>query len=124
MLQARHPAPTFAIAGADAITIHVELGRWKISFGKSVLEKNVGLAVNPLTSIDDVQPYLDKIDLLLIMMVNPGFGGQSFIEETLPKKSKPTDGNKNRVCLFVFKWMAASTKEPVVFALKKVRTHL
>jgi ribulose-phosphate 3-epimerase len=77
----------FAIAGADAITIHVELGRrvedliWQIRS----LKKNVGLAVNPPTSIDDVQPYLDKIDLLLIMTVNPGFGGQSFIEETLPK---------------------------------------
>ncbi|MEC8719922.1 MAG: ribulose-phosphate 3-epimerase, partial [Verrucomicrobiota bacterium] len=58
----------FAIAGADAITIHVELGRrvedliWQIRS----LKKNVGLAVNPPTSIEDVQPYLDKIDLLLI----------------------------------------------------------
>jgi len=77
----------FASAGADSITIHTELGRrvedliWQIRS----LNKKVGLAINPPTSIQDVEPFLDKIDLLLIMTVNPGFGGQSFIEETLPK---------------------------------------
>jgi ribulose-phosphate 3-epimerase len=77
----------FAKAGADEMIIHVELGEqvesliWKI---KS-LGKKVGLAVNPLTEISLVQQYLDKIDLLLVMTVNPGFGGQEFIHETLPK---------------------------------------
>lgn len=77
----------FVKAGADQFTIHVELRDkvpqllWKI---KS-LGKKVGLAVNPPTSIAEVQPYLDKIDLLLVMTVNPGFGGQSFIHECLPK---------------------------------------
>jgi ribulose-phosphate 3-epimerase len=78
---------SFAKAGADEIIIHVELGEqvtsliWKI---KS-LGKKVGLAVNPNTRISLVQPHLDKIDLLLMMTVNPGFGGQEFIHETLPK---------------------------------------
>ena len=77
----------FAAAGADEIIIHVELGEqvapliWKI---KS-LGKKVGLAVNPPTAIAEVQPYLDQIDLLLVMTVNPGFGGQEFIHECLPK---------------------------------------
>jgi len=77
----------FAGAGADEIIIHVELGEqvapliWKI---KS-LNKKVGLAINPPTAIAEVQPYLDQIDLLLVMTVNPGFGGQEFIHETLPK---------------------------------------
>jgi ribulose-phosphate 3-epimerase len=77
----------FAKAGADSITIHVELGDkvdsliWKIRS----LGKRVGLAVNPPTHISAVEPYLKKIDLLLIMTVNPGFGGQPFIEETIPK---------------------------------------
>jgi ribulose-phosphate 3-epimerase len=77
----------FAQAGADEIIIHVELGEqvpaliWKI---KS-LGKKVGVAVNPTTPISLVQPFLDKIDLLLVMTVNPGFGGQEFIHETLPK---------------------------------------
>ena len=77
----------FAKAGADQINIHVELGEqvmpllWKIRS----LGKKVGLAINPPTNISHVQPYLDKIDSLLIMTVNPGFGGQEFIHETLPK---------------------------------------
>jgi ribulose-phosphate 3-epimerase len=77
----------FAKAGADEIIIHVELGEqvepliWKIKN----LGKKVGLAVNPPTPISLVQPFLDKIDLLLVMTVNPGFGGQEFIHETLPK---------------------------------------
>ena len=77
----------FAKAGADEIIIHVELGEqvepliWKIKN----LGKKVGLAVNPPTAISKVEPFLDKIDLLLVMTVNPGFGGQEFIHETLPK---------------------------------------
>jgi len=77
----------FAAAGADEIIIHVELGEqvapliWKI---KS-LNKKVGLAINPPTAIAGVQPFLDQIDLLLVMTVNPGFGGQEFIHECLPK---------------------------------------
>ena len=77
----------FAQAGADQINVHVELGEavtpllWKI---KSLGAK-VGLVVNPPTSISMAQPYLERIDSLLIMTVNPGYGGQSFIYETLPK---------------------------------------
>ncbi len=77
----------FARAGADQMNIHVELGDqvtgliWKIK----ALGKKVGLAINPPTAIGLVQPYLDQIDAILIMTVNPGFGGQSFIYETLPK---------------------------------------
>lgn len=77
----------FARAGADEMIVHVELGEqvpsliWKI---KS-LGKKVGLAINPPTTISEVEPFLDKIDLVLVMTVNPGFGGQEFIHETLPK---------------------------------------
>lgn len=77
----------FAKAGADLLTVHVELGNrvgdliWKI---KSMGLK-VGLGINPPTAIQNVLPFLDQIDLLLIMSVNPGFGGQPFIVEALPK---------------------------------------
>jgi ribulose-phosphate 3-epimerase len=77
----------FARAGADQIIIHVELGEqvepliWKIK----KLGKKVGLAVNPPTAITAAQPHLEQIDMLLVMTVNPGFGGQSFIHECLPK---------------------------------------
>jgi ribulose-phosphate 3-epimerase len=77
----------FAKAGAGQMNIHVELGEhvgpliWRIK----ALGTKVGLAINPPTSIGMVQPFLDRIDALLIMTVNPGFGGQAFIYETLPK---------------------------------------
>ena len=77
----------FAKAGADLLTVHVELGErvpqllWKIRS----LGVKVGLAVNPPTAIANVEPYLSQIDLLLVMTVNPGFGGQPFIHEMLPK---------------------------------------
>lgn len=77
----------FAKAGADAITVHVELGDrvesllWKIRS----LRKKVGLAINPPTPIALAKPFLKHIDTLLVMTVNPGFGGQPFIHETLPK---------------------------------------
>jgi ribulose-phosphate 3-epimerase len=77
----------FARAGADSITVHAELGDrvpqlfWKIRS----LGLRVGLAVNPPTAISNAEPHLDQIDLLLVMTVNPGFGGQPFIHEMLPK---------------------------------------
>jgi ribulose-phosphate 3-epimerase len=77
----------FAEAGADHLTIHVELGDsvtgliWKIR----ALNKEVGLAINPPTPMCAVEPYLKHIDVLLVMTVNPGYGGQAFIEEVIPK---------------------------------------
>jgi ribulose-phosphate 3-epimerase len=77
----------FALNGAGQITIHAELGDqvpeliWKIRN----LNVKAGLAVNPPTTLAAAEPYLEQIDLLLIMTVNPGFGGQSFMEECLPK---------------------------------------
>lgn len=77
----------FAKAGADQLIVHAELGHqvdpllWKIRS----LGCKVGLAVNPPTSMRAVQPFLGKIDLLLVMTVNPGFGGQPFIHEAVPK---------------------------------------
>ncbi|MBC8244073.1 MAG: ribulose-phosphate 3-epimerase [Verrucomicrobia bacterium] len=77
----------FASAGSDLLTVHVELEDRVSSLLWSIrsLNKQVGLAVNPPTAIEKVKPFLDKVDLLLVMTVNPGFGGQSFIEECVPK---------------------------------------
>lgn len=88
----------FAKAGADQIIIHAELGDqvphliWKI---KS-LGKKVGLAVNPPTAMALAEPHLDQIDLLLVMTVNPGFGGQPFITECLPKIQQAWTWRKER----------------------------
>ena len=77
----------FAEAGADIITIHPEATD---DLKKSVekiksYKKKAGVSLNPETSIDKVLPVLKFIDLVLIMSVNPGFGGQKFIDSTLSK---------------------------------------
>jgi ribulose-phosphate 3-epimerase len=78
----------FARGGADQIIVHAELGEsqvWDLIWKIRKLGKKVGLAVNPLTPVALAKPFLDKIDLLLVMTVNPGFGGQPFIHECVPK---------------------------------------
>ncbi len=77
----------YADAGADIITIHPEATeniRSSISKIKE-LEKKVGISLNPETKVDVILDHLDKIDLVLIMSVNPGFGGQKFMPEVLGK---------------------------------------
>lgn len=77
----------FADAGADIITIHPEATNdleASIQLIKS-LGKKAGVSLNPETPIEKVLPVLNSIDLVLIMSVNPGFGGQSFMPEVLSK---------------------------------------
>ena len=77
----------FANAGADIITIHPEATpnlQESIDEIKS-FKKRVGISLNPDTKIDIVENYLDKVDLILIMSVYPGFGGQKFISDVLEK---------------------------------------
>ena len=77
----------YADAGADIITIHPEATEnleESISKIKS-LNKKVGVSLNPESKIDLIANYLEKIDLVLIMSVNPGFGGQKFMPEVLTK---------------------------------------
>ena len=77
----------FADAGADIITIHPEATENLVESVKKIksLNKKAGVSLNPETSVDKVLPALHLIDLVLIMSVNPGFGGQKFIEKTLDK---------------------------------------
>jgi ribulose-phosphate 3-epimerase len=76
----------FAAAGADRCIVHVELGDPRPLFDElRNLDVGVGLTLNPATPIDAALPYLREIDLLLVMSVHPGFGGQSFIPEVLDK---------------------------------------
>ncbi|MDC0980579.1 ribulose-phosphate 3-epimerase [bacterium] len=77
----------YSDAGADIITIHPEATD---NLGESILKikslnKKVGVSLNPETKIDLILDYLEKIDLILIMSVNPGFGGQKFMPEVLDK---------------------------------------
>ena len=77
----------YANAGADIITIHPEATDNLENSIKKIkeLKKKVGVSLNPETKIDLVINFLDKIDLVLIMSVNPGFGGQKFMPEVLTK---------------------------------------
>ena len=77
----------FADAGADIITIHPEATSDLVSSIKKIksYNKKAGVSLNPETSLDKVMPVLNLIDLVLVMSVNPGFGGQKFIKEVLEK---------------------------------------
>ncbi len=77
----------FAKAGADIITIHAEAGPHldrSLQYIRS-LGARAGVALNPATPPEAIECVLDRIDLVCVMTVNPGFGGQSFIEAQLPK---------------------------------------
>ena len=77
----------FSEAGANIITIHPEATDDLVASIKKIksYNKKAGVSLNPKTSIDKVLPVLNLIDLVLIMSVNPGFGGQKFMPETLEK---------------------------------------
>ena len=77
----------FQKAGADSVTVHVEA----CEDVKATLNKirecgmKVGLSINPETDVKEVVPYLEEVDMILVMCVHPGFGGQKFIPESLDK---------------------------------------
>ena len=81
----------FAQAGVDIITVHIEASKKNI---KSVLEDiraqncHPGISLNPATPVSEIEPFLDFVDLVLVMSVNPGFTGQKFMEESVSKISK------------------------------------
>ncbi len=79
--------PRFAESGADYITVHLESGPHLHRNIQSIKKLNIkaGVSLNPHTSIIQITEILGDIDLLLLMSVNPGFGGQEFIERTLEK---------------------------------------
>ena len=89
-LMLQHPdrlLPAFLDAGADIVTIHMECSAPLRETLKAIRdrEKRAALAVNPGTPVETVFPYLNYVDMVLIMSVQPGFGGQAFRPETLKK---------------------------------------
>ena len=90
-----HYVRRFAEAGADSITVHVE-GEAKHEVAKTLgairaAGCRVGLTLNPATPFGAVEPYLREIDLLLVMTVHPGFGGQSFRAEMMTKVERAAE---------------------------------
>ncbi|MCI6361265.1 MAG: ribulose-phosphate 3-epimerase [Eubacterium coprostanoligenes] len=80
-------AEDFAKAGADIICFHSECDSDTEETINKILSlgKKAGLAIKPATPIDEVVKYLDRLSMVLVMTVEPGFGGQSFMESTMPK---------------------------------------
>lgn len=91
-------ADDFAEAGADIITFHVECDSDIDKTIDKIRSRGVkpGLVIKPNTPASAVFPYLDKIDLVLVMTVEPGFGGQSFMADMLPKVREIKDECKRR----------------------------
>ncbi len=80
----------FAKAGSDIITVHVEAGPHVHRSLQAIraLGKKAGVTMNPATPIDSVESVIDLVDLILVMSVNPGFGGQKFIPAAIDKVRK------------------------------------
>jgi ribulose-phosphate 3-epimerase len=94
-----HYAPRFVKAGANSVTVHVE-PEAKHDVGKTLRAiRNAGcrpgLSLNPATAFESVEPFLHEIDILLIMTVHPGFGGQSFRPEIMGKVKRAAQWNKS-----------------------------
>lgn len=81
--------PDFVNAGSDIITFHAEADSDIEKTIDLILAsgKKAGLSVKPKTPVEAVYPYLDKLSMVLVMTVEPGFGGQSFMEDMMPKVS-------------------------------------
>ena len=88
----------FADAGAEYIVFHAEATDDVAGVIKLIRELGAkpGLALNPPSPAEDLEPYLDDIDLALIMTVNPGFSGQSFMSEVMPKLKQVADWKRER----------------------------
>ena len=80
-------APTFAEAGASSVTFHLEAAKAPVRLARELRRKNaaVGVALRPATPVEPLLDVIGEFDLLLLMTVEPGFGGQSFLETMLPK---------------------------------------
>jgi len=93
----RH-ARAFADAGSDLIVAHVEADDDPAAMIAAIhgYGRSAGLALNPETPVEAVLPYLESIDLLLVMTVHPGRGGQAFLPEVLPKMARLRDEIERR----------------------------
>jgi ribulose-phosphate 3-epimerase len=94
---------TFAVLGSNILTVHYEASTHLHRTLQSIKSKGMkaGVALNPHTTVDLLEPLINEIDLVCLMSVNPGFGGQSFIESTYEKVKRLSD---------IIKKAGASTK--------------
>lgn len=102
-------------AGCDAITIHYEAVPEPTALLEKIREADCvsGLAINPGTPVEAIEPFIGSCDLVLVMSVNPGFGGQKFIPEAVPKLQHLSDKYGDQLILSVDGGIGSSTIEQV-----------
>ena len=83
-------APVYAELGCESVTFHAEAAQAPIRLAREIraMGRRAGLALRPATGIEPYLDILGEFDMILVMTVEPGFGGQSFIEEMMPKVSR------------------------------------
>ena len=113
--------PDFLKAGADGITIHVESTKDVSSCLKLIRSggARAGITLRPRTALEDIMPYLDQVDLVLVMTVEPGFGGQSFMQDQVVKIArlrKEIDQKGLKVLIQVDGGVNSTTRPQVVGA--------
>lgn len=103
--------PEYIKAGCEAITFHIEAVPEPTELLQEIRGNDIvsGLAINPDTPFEKIQPFLDDCDMVLIMSVNPGFGGQSFIADVLPKMEQVRAAAGERMLISVDGGVAEST---------------
>jgi ribulose-phosphate 3-epimerase len=96
---ADHYVPRFVKAGANSITVHVEPGAkhdvWKTLHQIRDVGCRAGLTLNPETPFEMIEPFLGEFDMLLVMTVHPGFGGQPFRADQMEKVSRAATWNQS-----------------------------
>jgi ribulose-phosphate 3-epimerase len=90
-------APAYAEAGAESVTFHLEAAKAPVRLAREIRSQGarVGMALKPATPVEPYAELLGEIDMILVMTVEPGFGGQKFLDLTLPKISKARELIKN-----------------------------
>ena len=119
-----HYFPRFVAAGVNLISIHVEReGKVDLHATLRAIRENsvqCGLVVNPATPVEKTFPYLGEVDLILVMSVVPGFGGQSFMAETL-EKVRALRRESREDCVSSFRWMGESARLRRQYAARPAR---
>jgi ribulose-phosphate 3-epimerase len=108
-----HYLPEYLDAGCEAITFHLEAVPDPADLLAEIRQNDVvaGLAINPDTPIEAAEPWLDQCDLLLVMSVKPGFGGQAFMPDVLPKVRRARELAGERLIISMDGGIAAKTIE-------------
>ena len=120
----------FAKAGADLITFHIEATDDPDSIIDLIRSAGaqVGISIKPSTSLSEIEPYYDKIDLILVMSVEPGFGGQGYIEESTDRirkiKKRLTEDEKTSLWLIGNQAITFEKKQFRIYPQKNLFSHV